>query len=137
MLIFTFISHTHSLYLYLCLFLYCRGFGFVTFSDPNSVDKVLTQGTHELDGKKVNLYKQTLTHTHTSTYIYVHKKRHKEKRKNYPPIRNSNPTHDVGKQKTSPAMQNICTKQLSRARSLHKLPPISQRPAPSLSIDSN
>ncbi|KAH8379296.1 hypothetical protein KR009_004061, partial [Drosophila setifemur] len=31
-----------------------RGFGFVTFSDPNSVDKVLTQGTHELDGKKVD-----------------------------------------------------------------------------------
>ncbi|CAG7827542.1 unnamed protein product, partial [Allacma fusca] len=29
-----------------------RGFGFVTFSDPAAVDKVLAQGTHELDGKK-------------------------------------------------------------------------------------
>ncbi|XP_055915510.1 RNA-binding protein Musashi homolog Rbp6 isoform X3 [Eupeodes corollae] len=31
-----------------------RGFGFVTFSDPASVDKVLAQGTHELDGKKID-----------------------------------------------------------------------------------
>lgn len=30
-----------------------RGFGFITFGDPASVDKVLAQGTHELDGKKV------------------------------------------------------------------------------------
>lgn len=30
-----------------------RGFGFITFGDPNSVDKVLAHGTHELDGKKV------------------------------------------------------------------------------------
>ncbi|ENN73462.1 hypothetical protein D910_09018, partial [Dendroctonus ponderosae] len=29
-----------------------RGFGFITFTDPSSVDKVLAQGTHELDGKK-------------------------------------------------------------------------------------
>ncbi|KAJ9591325.1 hypothetical protein L9F63_002138, partial [Diploptera punctata] len=28
------------------------GFGFITFADPASVDKVLAQGTHELDGKK-------------------------------------------------------------------------------------
>ncbi|KAH6933385.1 hypothetical protein HPB50_014494 [Hyalomma asiaticum] len=28
------------------------GFGFVTFSDPASVDKVLASGPHELDGKK-------------------------------------------------------------------------------------
>ncbi|XP_026478052.1 RNA-binding protein Musashi homolog Rbp6-like [Ctenocephalides felis] len=31
-----------------------RGFGFVTFSDPTSVDKVLAAGTHELDGKKID-----------------------------------------------------------------------------------
>lgn len=32
-----------------------RGFGFITFADPESVNKVLAQGTHELDGKKVSL----------------------------------------------------------------------------------
>ncbi|KAG1673834.1 RNA-binding protein Musashi Rbp6 [Nymphon striatum] len=32
-----------------------RGFGFVTFADPSSVDKVLANGPHELDGKKVVL----------------------------------------------------------------------------------
>merc|ERR1719305_1504875 len=31
-----------------------RGFGFVTFSDPNSVDKVLAHGLHDLDGKKID-----------------------------------------------------------------------------------
>lgn len=31
-----------------------RGFGFITFADPASVDKVLAQGSHELDGKKVS-----------------------------------------------------------------------------------
>ncbi|XP_043192401.1 RNA-binding protein Musashi homolog Rbp6-like isoform X2 [Amphibalanus amphitrite] len=31
-----------------------RGFGFVTYSDPASVDKVLASGTHELDGKKID-----------------------------------------------------------------------------------
>lgn len=35
------------------IFFYYRGFGFITFADPASVDKVLAQGTHELDGKKV------------------------------------------------------------------------------------
>lgn len=30
-----------------------RGFGFITFGDPASVDKVLAQSLHELDGKKV------------------------------------------------------------------------------------
>jgi len=35
------------------IFVFCRGFGFVTFSDPAGVEKVLAQGTHELDGKKV------------------------------------------------------------------------------------
>ncbi|XP_054155494.1 RNA-binding protein Musashi homolog Rbp6-like [Oppia nitens] len=31
-----------------------RGFGFVTFAAPDAVDKVLTQGPHELDGKKID-----------------------------------------------------------------------------------
>jgi RNA-binding protein Musashi len=31
-----------------------RGFGFVTFAEPSGVDKVLAQGTHELDGKKID-----------------------------------------------------------------------------------
>ncbi|KAH9390031.1 Chromatin assembly complex, subunit 3 [Tyrophagus putrescentiae] len=31
-----------------------RGFGFVTFSDAASVDKVLMNGPHELDGKKID-----------------------------------------------------------------------------------
>ncbi|XP_057322174.1 RNA-binding protein Musashi homolog Rbp6 isoform X5 [Microplitis mediator] len=31
-----------------------RGFGFITFADPSSVDKVLAQGNHELDGKKID-----------------------------------------------------------------------------------
>ncbi|GIY85278.1 hypothetical protein CEXT_384341 [Caerostris extrusa] len=36
------------------------GFGFVTFADPTSVDKVLASGTHELDGKKVSLLSSLL-----------------------------------------------------------------------------
>lgn len=31
-----------------------RGFGFITFADPASVDKVLAQRNHELDGKKID-----------------------------------------------------------------------------------
>ncbi|KOX73909.1 RNA-binding protein Musashi like protein Rbp6 [Melipona quadrifasciata] len=35
-----------------CFHLASQGFGFITFADPASVDKVLAQGNHELDGKK-------------------------------------------------------------------------------------
>jgi RNA-binding protein Musashi len=31
-----------------------RGFGFITFADPTSVEKVLADETHELDGKKID-----------------------------------------------------------------------------------
>ncbi|KAI1721474.1 RNA recognition motif domain-containing protein [Ditylenchus destructor] len=31
-----------------------RGFGFITFADPNSVDKVLADEVHELDGKRID-----------------------------------------------------------------------------------
>lgn len=56
---------------YFFTFLY-RGFGFITFSDPASVDKVLTQGTHELDGKKVNHYfVQIFTLHFFSNYIFT------------------------------------------------------------------
>ena len=38
----------------LFLFLVFRGFGFVTFADAASVDKVLASAPHELDGKKID-----------------------------------------------------------------------------------
>merc|ERR1740124_928448 len=31
-----------------------RGFGFVTYSDADGVDKVIEFGSHELDGKKID-----------------------------------------------------------------------------------
>ena len=33
--------------------IFLRGFGFITFAAPASVDKVLALDEHELDGKKV------------------------------------------------------------------------------------
>ena len=36
------------------VFMFGRGFGFVTFADPSSVDKVLSSAPHELDGKKID-----------------------------------------------------------------------------------
>ena len=35
-------------------FSFFRGFGFVTYSDADGVDKVIEFGSHELDGKKVS-----------------------------------------------------------------------------------
>jgi RNA recognition motif-containing protein len=32
-----------------------RGFGFITFVDPTSIEKVLVSDEHELDGKKVGI----------------------------------------------------------------------------------
>ena len=43
-----------------------RGFGFITFSDPASVDKVLAHGSHELDGKKVCQKKPNQAHFKSS-----------------------------------------------------------------------
>lgn len=37
-------------------FFFCRGFGFVTFTDAASVDKVLAQQHHELDSKTVSSF---------------------------------------------------------------------------------
>jgi len=33
--------------------MYCRGFGFVNFADPSSVEKVLASGPHDIDSKRV------------------------------------------------------------------------------------
>lgn len=49
------------------VFLFCRGFGFVTFTDAASVDKVLAQQHHELDSKTVSL---CFLHLHKS-FIHV------------------------------------------------------------------
>ena len=38
---------------FVCLIIYYRGFGFVTFGDPHCVDKVLANSHHDVDGKKV------------------------------------------------------------------------------------
>lgn len=47
-------SNMHTVILNISFSFVYRGFGFITFADPASVDKVLAQGNHELDGKKVS-----------------------------------------------------------------------------------
>lgn len=51
-----------------CLF--CRGFGFVTFTDAASVDKVLAQQHHELDSKTVSSFYPHLFKTLVSHSIF-------------------------------------------------------------------
>lgn len=46
-----------------------RGFGFITFGDPSSVDKVLAQGIHELDGKKVSCRLTQVFNLFTCEYL--------------------------------------------------------------------
>ncbi|GIY53148.1 hypothetical protein CDAR_50971 [Caerostris darwini] len=46
------------------------GFGFVTFADPTSVDKVLASGTHELDGKKVSFLSSLLIPPPSSADVF-------------------------------------------------------------------
>lgn len=46
--------------LVLSVSLFCRGFGFVTFTDAASVDKVLAQQHHELDSKTVSSFRLLL-----------------------------------------------------------------------------
>ena len=37
----------------LSLVVSCRGFGFVNYADPSSVEKVLASGPHHIDAKRV------------------------------------------------------------------------------------
>lgn len=57
-IIFVCANNAMCLRLYLCspfsLLFFYRGFGFVTFADAASVDKVLAQTHHELDSKTVS-----------------------------------------------------------------------------------
>ena len=57
-MLFKLINHFNDFFSLLMLY---RGFGFITFGDPSSVDKVLAQGTHELDGKKVSVFLKYFT----------------------------------------------------------------------------
>lgn len=50
-----------------------RGFGFITFADPASVDKVLAQGNHELDGKKVSIRNLTRNQELLATKRFCYK----------------------------------------------------------------
>ncbi|CAB0039210.1 unnamed protein product [Trichogramma brassicae] len=62
------------------------GFGFITFADPSGVDKVLAQGTHELDGKKktsIRAFSNIPFEKNFYSHIILHtQKRIVEKRKN-------------------------------------------------------
>ena len=48
-----------------------RGFGFVTFADPESIEKVLKVGRHEIDEKMVR-DKTPLLLFHYHKYILMH-----------------------------------------------------------------
>jgi len=47
------IFHLIYLFIIISLIFFYRGFGFITFKDANSVDKVLANDVHMLDEKQV------------------------------------------------------------------------------------
>jgi len=48
-----------------CILVLCRGFGFVTFADAESVTNVLENGPHQLDSKSVSYF----LHRHVSSAL--------------------------------------------------------------------
>jgi len=49
-----------------------RGFGFVTFADPNNVNVVLQNGPHVLDGRTVSFHEFLLNHLIIYLKIFIY-----------------------------------------------------------------